>query len=85
MYLHDKLTAKNVLMLLGLTAAAAEGDAGIRENILGSGTVTLVISSKRNGGQYENSLLKNLEGQGQKERIIGTFLGNLGANLLVIY
>ena len=47
-------------MLRGLIAAAAGGDAGIHENILRSGTVTLVISSKRNGGQYENGLLKNI-------------------------
>lgn len=55
-------------MLLGLTAAAAGGDAGIHENILGSGTVTLVISSKRNGGQYENSLLKNISSKTWKDK-----------------
>ena len=38
--------AKNVLALLGITAAASEIDAGIQKKIHGSGTTTLIISNK---------------------------------------
>ena len=38
--------AKNVLALLGLTAAASALDAGIQKNIYGFGTTTLIISSE---------------------------------------
>ena len=37
--------AKRVLIPLGLTAAASAADAGIHEKILGSGTITLIISN----------------------------------------
>ena len=42
-----KPSAKSVLILLGLTAAASTADAGIHKKILGSGTVTLIISSDK--------------------------------------
>ena len=38
--------AKNVLAPLGITAAAAAIDAGIRKNIHGSGTTILIISNE---------------------------------------
>ena len=38
--------AKNVLALLGITAAASEIDAGIQKKIRGSGTAILIISNK---------------------------------------
>ena len=40
-----KPSAKSVLILLGLTAAASAADAGIHKKTLRSGTVTLTISS----------------------------------------
>ena len=40
-----KPLAKNVLIPLGLTAAASAADAGIHKKILGSGTTTLIISN----------------------------------------
>ena len=38
--------AKNVLIPLGLIAAASAADAGIHKEILGSGNTTLIISNK---------------------------------------
>ena len=43
-----KPVAKNVLISLGLTAAASTADAGIHKKILGSGTTTLIISNDEN-------------------------------------
>ena len=40
-----KPLAKSALILLGLTAAASAGDAGIHKRILGSGNTTLIISN----------------------------------------
>ena len=40
-----KPLAKSILIPLGLTAAA---DAGIHKKILGSGTITLIISNSKN-------------------------------------
>ena len=37
--------AKSVIIPLGLTAAASAGNAGIRNKILGSGTITLIITN----------------------------------------
>ena len=39
--------AKNVLALLGITAAASAIDAGIQKKIHGSGTTTLIIQTKK--------------------------------------
>ena len=39
--------AKNVLALLGITAAALAIDAGIQKKIHGSGTTTLTIQTKK--------------------------------------
>ena len=41
-----KSLARNVLIPLGLTAAASATDAGIQKKILGSGTTTLIISNE---------------------------------------
>ena len=38
--------AKNILALLGITSAASAIDAGIQNNIHGSGTTTLIISNE---------------------------------------
>ena len=38
--------AKNILVLLGITAAASPIDAGIQKKIHGSGTTTLIISNE---------------------------------------
>ena len=40
-----KPLAKNVLIPLGLTAAASAVDAGMRKKIFGSGRATLIISN----------------------------------------
>ena len=37
---------KNVLVPLGITAAASAIDAGIQKKIHGSGTITLIISNE---------------------------------------
>ena len=42
----DVSLAKNILALLGITAAASAIDAGIQKKIHGSGTTTLIISNK---------------------------------------
>ena len=39
--------AKNILALLGITAAASAIDAGIRKKIHGSGTTTSIIQIKK--------------------------------------
>ena len=44
-----KPLAENVLIPLGLTAAASAADAGIHEKILGSGNTTLIISNDETG------------------------------------
>ena len=41
-----KLSAKSVLVPLGLTAAVSATDAPIHKKILGSGTTTLIFSDK---------------------------------------
>ena len=40
------LLAKSVMVTLGLTVAASTADAGIHKRVLGSGTITLIISNK---------------------------------------
>ena len=42
-----KPLAKNVLIPLGLTAAALAGDAGIHKKILGSASTKLIISNDK--------------------------------------
>ena len=42
-----KPLAKSDLILLGLTAAASAADAGIHKKILGSRTITLIISNEK--------------------------------------
>ena len=39
--------AKNILAPLGITAAVSAIDAGIQKKIHGSGTTTLIISTKK--------------------------------------
>ena len=48
--------AKNVLALLGITAAASAIDAGIQMKIHGSGTTTLIISNEE-----MNNIMKNVQ------------------------
>ena len=48
--------AKNVLALLGITAAASAIDAGIQMKIHGSGTTTLIISNEE-----MNNIMKSLQ------------------------
>ena len=87
---------KCVLIPLGLTAAAAAGDAGIHKKILGSGNATLVISNN----EMEDIIIivKSLEDSGlllkgvaetvqnevkeQEGGFLSMSLGTLGASLL---
>ena len=87
---------KNVLISLGLTAAASAADAGIHKKILGSGNTTLIISNK----DIEDliKIVKSLEDSGlllkgvtesvqnkvkeQKGGFLSMLLGTLGASLL---
>ena len=87
---------KNVLISLGLTAAASAADAGIHKKMLGSGNTTLTISNK----DIEDliKIVKSLEDSGlllkgvtesvqnkvkeQKGGFLSMLLGTLGASLL---
>ena len=88
--------AKNVLIPLGLTAAASAADAGIHKKILGSGNTTLIISNKDMDDLIK--IVKSLEDSGlllkgvtesvqnvvkeQKGGFLSMLLGTLGASLL---
>ena len=88
--------AKNVLALLGITAAASAIDAGIQKKIHGSGTTTLIISNKEMNDimkivqalEDSNILLKGVtktiknETKEQKGEFLSMLLGTLGASLL---
>ena len=88
--------AKNILALLGITAAASAIDAGIQKKIHGSGTTTLIISNKEMNDimkivqafEDSNILLKGvtktikIETKEQKGGYLSMLLGTLGANLL---
>ena len=85
--------AKNVLVPLGITAAASAIDAGIQKKIHGSGTTTLIISNEEMNDimkivqalEDSNILLKGVtktiknETKKQKGRYLSTLLGTLGA------
>ena len=87
-----KPLAKNVLILLGLTAAASAADAGIHKKILVSGNTTLIISND------EMKDIKSLEDSGillkgvseavqndvkeQKGGFLSMLLGTVRASLL---
>ena len=91
-----KPLAKNVLISLGLTAAASAADAGIHKKILGSGNTTLIISNEEMNDimkiiqalEDSNILLKGVtktiknETKEQKEGFLSMLLGTLGASLL---
>ena len=87
--------AKDILIPLGLTAAASAADAGIHKKILGSGTAALIILNE----EMEDimKIVKSLEDSGlllkgvseiiqneakeQKGGFLSMFLGILGASL----
>ena len=88
--------AKNVLGLLGITAAASVIDAGIQKKIHGSGTTTLIISNEEINDIIEivqaledsiillkgvTKTIKN-EVKEQKGWLLSILLGTLGASLL---
>ena len=91
-----KPLAKNVLIPLGLTAAASAADAGIHKKILGSGNTTLIVSNS--DMKDLNKIVKSLEDSGlllkgvteqvqnevkeQKGGFLSALLGTLGASLL---
>ena len=91
-----KPLAKNVLIPLGLTAAASAADAGIHKKILGSGNTTLIISNEEMNDiiktvqalEDSNVLLKVVtktienETKEQKGGFLSMLLGTLGASLL---
>ena len=92
-----KPLAKNVLIPLGLTAAASATDVGIHKKILGSGTTTLIISNY----EMENiiKIIKSLKDPGlllkvvseaiqneakeQKEWFLSILLDKLGTSFLL--
>ena len=88
--------AKNILALLGITAAASAIDAGIQKKIHGSGTTTLIISNEEMNDimkivqalEDSNILLKGVtktiknERKEQKGGFLSMLLGTLGASLL---
>ena len=88
--------AKNVLALLGITAAASAIDPGIQRKIHGSGTTTLIISNEEMNDimkivqalEDSNVLLKGVtktiknETKERKGGFSSILLGNLGASLL---
>ena len=91
-----KPLAKNVLIPLGLTTAAAATDAAIHKKMFGSGNTTLIVSNEeiknimkivKSLGEPElliksvNETYKN-EAKEQKEGFIGMLLDTLGAGLL---
>ena len=90
-------SAKNILALLGITAAALEIAAGILKNkIHGSGNATLIVSNEEMNDiiksiqalEDSNILLKGVtktiknETKEQKGGFLSMFLGTLGASLL---
>ena len=88
--------AKNVLVPLGITAAALAIDVGIQKKIHGSGTTTLKVSNKEMNDimkivqalEDSNILLKGVtktienETKEQKGGFLSMLLGTLGASLL---
>ena len=89
-----KSLTKSVLMLLGLTAAASATDAAIQKKTYGSGTTTLIISTKE---MEDMKIVKSLEDFGllikgvheiiqneareQKGGFLSILLGTLEASL----
>ena len=88
--------AKNILVPLGITAAASAIDAVIQKKIHGSGTTTLIISNEEMNDvikliqslEDSNTLLKGVtstiknEAKEQKRGFLSMLLGTLGATLL---
>ena len=83
--------AKNILAVLGISAAASAIDAAIQKKIHGSGTTTLIISIEEMNDimkivQESNILLKGItkttenETKEQKGGYLGILLGALGAS-----
>ena len=91
-----KPLAKRVLIPLGLTAAASAVDDVIQKKVLGSGTITLIISNGEMNDimkivqtlEDSNILLKGVtktimnETKEQKGGFLSMLLGTLGASLL---
>ena len=63
-----KLLAKNVLILLRLTAAASAADVGIHKRILGSGNTTALIIS--NDEMEDIKIVKSLEDSVMETKLI---------------
>ena len=57
-----KPLAKNVLILLGLTAAASATDAAIHKKMFGSGNITIIISNEEMNDIMK--IIKSLEESG---------------------
>ena len=87
-----KPLAKNVLIPLGLTAAASATDAAIHNKMFGAGVTTLIISNEEMSNITK--IVKSLEESGlliegikdkakeKKGEFLGMLLGTLGASLL---
>ena len=74
-----KPLAKNLLIPLGLTAAASATDAAIHKKIFGSGMTTLIISNEKMNDIRK--IVKSFEKKEEKGGSLNLLLGELGASL----
>ena len=90
----NKPLSESVLIALGLPAAASAADAGIRKKILGSGTITLIISKEEmedikivkcheDSGLLLKGVSETIQYETKEQRgFLGMLIGKLGASLL---
>ena len=74
--------AKNILVPLGITAAASAIGARIQKKIHGSGTTTLIISNEELNDINENCSSFSIERNKQKGGFLSMLSGTLGSSLL---
>ena len=90
----NKPLSKSVLIALGLPAATSAADAGIRKKILGSGTITVIISKEEmedikivkcheDSGLLLKGVSETIQYETKEQRgFLGMLIGKLGARLL---
>ena len=87
----NKPLSESVLIALGLPAATSAADAGIRKKILGSGTITLIISKEdikivkchEDSGLLLKGVSETIQYETKEQRgFLGMLIGKLGASLL---
>ena len=93
-----KLSAKSLLLILGLTAAASAADAGIHKKILGSGhnntiliflndemdDILKIVQSLEKSGVLLKGVSETIQHEAKEQRggFLSMLLGTLGASLL---